>query len=529
MESMRFQTGIYLRISKEDEDIGGYGKAESGSIHAQRTLCSAFVKRHPEMELYDIYTDEGYSGSTFERPAVQRLLADIHAGMVNCIVVKDLSRFGRDYIQAGQFLQKIFPSLGVRFIAVTDQYDSLTADQAESSLIVPIKNFVNDAYCLDISNKVKSHQKVKRKNGDFIGAFAVYGYSKNTEHKNRLVPDLYAAQIVRFIYVWKLEGMSLCAIAKKLNALGVLSPMEYKRSKGERFATGFAAGKPAAWSAIAVKRILQNEIYTGTMVQGKSEKISYKLKTIRQKPKKQWERVAQTHPPIISKELFADVQSLLTAGARDTDSQQAYLFHGRLVCADCQKSLIRRVNNYKGKQTLHFICPTRNKGQGCTRHSIAQERLLQILQTVLSVQLAVLTDTKKLCALCTDLKVSTNQIAPFQQEIARLCTERDRYQDLPGHLMQDFANGLLTDEDIHVFQKLYEAQYAELKKTIKKQEQTVKLLSGAELACQEQIERWKHTMSFARLNRLELALLIQNIHIYEGKRICISLAVKHPF
>ena len=189
-----------------------------------------------------IYVDDGYSGTSFERPGFRRMMEDVYAGLVDCIIVKDLSRFGREYIEAGRLIQKIFPALNVRFIAVTDRYDSLTADYNERALVLPVKNFVNDAYCRDISDKVKSHQKIKRENGKFIGAFAVYGYQKDPEDRNHLVPDGYAAGVVRSIFGWRLGGMSATAIAEKLNILGVLSPMEYKRAQGGHYSSGFAAG-----------------------------------------------------------------------------------------------------------------------------------------------------------------------------------------------------------------------------------------------------------------------------------------------
>ena len=180
------------------------------------------------------------------------MMEDIKAGHVNCVIVKDLSRLGRDYIEAGRLIQKTFPAFSVRFIALTDHFDSLTADYNETSLTIPIKNFVNDSYARDISGKVRSHQKIKRENGEFIGAFAVYGYKKSKENKKRLEPDGYAADIVRKIFAWKIEGFSNLAIAEKLNGLGILSPMEYKRMQGEKFRTGFVTGARARWSPVAV-------------------------------------------------------------------------------------------------------------------------------------------------------------------------------------------------------------------------------------------------------------------------------------
>ena len=234
-----YSAGLYLRLSRDDSAMDDSGKMESISIGSQRELLRSFVRSHKDMEIYDTYVDDGYSGINFDRPGFRRMMEDVRAGKVDCIIVKDLSRFGRDYIEAGRLIQKDLPALNVRFSAVTDHFDSLTADYNETSLVLPVKNFVNDSYCRDISGKVRSHQRVKREKGEFIGAFAVYGYCKDGKDTNRLVPDSYAAQIVKNIFDWKLDGMSCAAIAGKLNGLGILSPLEYKKSKGERFATGF--------------------------------------------------------------------------------------------------------------------------------------------------------------------------------------------------------------------------------------------------------------------------------------------------
>lgn len=264
MKKKHFLTAMYLRLSRDDEDKDskagktGVVKSESNSIGSQRELIRAFIMEQSDMELYDIYVDDGFSGSNFERPEFKRMLADIEAGRVNCVIVKDLSRFGRDYIEAGRYIQKVFPTLGVRFIALTDHYDSNSADMSETSIILPVKNFINDSYCRDISTKVKSQLEVKRRNGECIASFVVYGYKKSEEKRNQLVPDEYAAGIVRKIFKWKIEGMATTAIAEKLNELGILSPREYKISLGLRFYGGYCGAGSSGWSSVTVKRILTN-------------------------------------------------------------------------------------------------------------------------------------------------------------------------------------------------------------------------------------------------------------------------------
>ena len=201
--------------------------------------------------------DDGFSGSSFERPAFRKMMDSVRAGEIDCIVVKDLSRFGRNYLDAGEYIEKIFPFFGVRFIAVNDYYDSLD-NAASDGLIVPFKNLINEAYCRDSSVKIRSCLDVKRRRGDFTGAFAVYGYLKDPQNKNHLVVDTFAADVVRDIYQWKLEGVSAADIAGRLNADGILAPMDYKRQQGLRFATPFRIRSHSPWSATAVLRILKN-------------------------------------------------------------------------------------------------------------------------------------------------------------------------------------------------------------------------------------------------------------------------------
>lgn len=233
----------YLRLSREDGD-----KLESDSIRNQRSLINDFVKQHKEIQLVEEYIDDGYSGTNFDRPAFQRMLEDVKRKKINCIIVKDLSRLGRNYIETGRYLEKIFPFMGVRFIAITDHYDSATGSDDADQIIVPFKNLINDAYCRDISIKIRSQLDVKRKNGQFIGNFAAYGYLKDPEDKNHLIVDEYAADIVRLIFNLKIDGYSSQRIAARLNEMGVLPPLEYKRSRGMNYNSGFRSGSDPKWA-----------------------------------------------------------------------------------------------------------------------------------------------------------------------------------------------------------------------------------------------------------------------------------------
>ena len=452
------------------------------------------------------------------------MMEDVRAGKVDCIIVKDLSRFGRDYIEAGRLIQKDLPALNVRFIAVTDHFDSLTADYHETSLVLPVKNFVNDSYCRDISGKVRSHQKVKREKGEFIGAFAVYGYCKDGKDKNRLVPDSYAAQIVKNIFDWKLDGMSCAAIAGKLNGLGILSPLEYKKSKGERFATGFPTKVKAGWSSQAVKRILSNEIYTGTMVQGRREKISYKLDKCREKPKEEWIRVEGTHVPVVAREAFDSVQKLLPVDSRTSGREgKPHLFCGLLFCGDCMEPMTRRVNRYKGTEKVSFICPTRNSGLGCTRHTIPEDELRRAVLKGLQSQAALFLDESRVLSRIEGMEMDFGELSRYDQEIARLRGEEQKYLALRSGLYEDMKADIITQEDFYSFRGIYEEQYARIQDAIGKQEEMVRALFKAGVASGIRLERFREALELTELNRDVLVAFVDRILVYEDKRICLEL------
>ncbi len=528
MREAIYYVAVYLRLSRDDIDSST--KAESNSISSQREMIRSYVREHEDMELFDIYVDDGYSGANFDRPEFKRMMADIEAGNVNCVIVKDLSRLGRDYIEAGRLIQKTFPAFHVRFIALTDNFDSQTADNSTKALVVPVKNFINDSYCRDISQKVKSSQRTKREQGKFIGAFAVYGYRKSEEDKNKLCPDEYAAQIVRNIFAWKLDGMSAQAIALRLDGLGVLSPLEYKKSLGEHYSTSFRTNITAKWSAVAVNRILTNEVYTGVMVQGKSGKVNHKVKKTVEKPKEEWVRVEGTHEAIIAREDFEIVQELLKVDTRaKADGTCSHLFSGLLFCGDCKESMYRRVNRYKGVSKVYFICPTRNRGQGCTRHSIPEEELKEIVFQTLQTHIAVFLDMCSQLEHIRKMEVDFEEVARFDKEIERLRKEQEKYLDLRAGLHEDLKTGLITETDFKNFRAIYEKKYEEAKEALKKQEEMIKKLFRNGVASGVKLERFKEAMKLTELDRDTLLCFISRIEVFENKKVYVEFRGKEEF
>lgn len=296
------QACIYLRLSRDDGD-----NVESNSIINQRSLLRDYARNH-NFAIVEEFVDDGISGLIFNRPDFNRMMTMVDEKLIDTIIVKDLSRFGRDYIETGKYLQRIFPAMAIRFISVNDHYDSLTADTNETHLVMPIKSLINDSYCRDISTKVRSTQRAKRQKGEFIGAFAPYGYRKDDKQRNHLIVDEVIRPIIEKIFLLKLEGYSSNAIAGHLNETGVITPFQHKKSCQENF-KGFQ-GYANKWDVKMVNRILTNRIYIGILEQGKHTKLNYKSQKSLTVNPEDWVRVSDAHEAIISKTVRTSQTSL---------------------------------------------------------------------------------------------------------------------------------------------------------------------------------------------------------------------------
>ena len=531
-ESRHFYAAMYLRLSREDSDVGTTAdtgsagsaeatfRAESNSIGSQRELIRSFIREQEDIELFDCYADDNYSGSNFERPEFKRMISDIRAGRVNCVIVKDLSRFGRDYIETGRYLDQIFPALGVRFIALTDRYDSSSADAGERNIVLPVKNFINDSYCRDISTKVKSQLAIKRRKGECLAAFAVYGYRKSAEDRNRLLVDDYAAGIVRRIFAWKIEGMAVSAIAEKLNGLHILSPKEYKKSLGLNYRGGFTRGSDSRWSSPSVRRILTNEVYLGHLVQGRTERVNYKVKKCVEKPKEEWIRVENTHEPIISADDFAIVQNLLKADGRiSPEKKEISPFMGLLFCGDCREQMVRRVNRYKGTEKVYYICSTKNRGEGCSRHSIEETVLKELTGTAIRRYANDFLEQEQLFAQAKEREANLQAVISYNKEIARLKKEQDKYYSLCAGLYEDLGTGVITREEFERLHGEFQRKAKSLSASEEKQEQLVREMFKSGVLSAGRLASFKDSLELKEIDRHTLASLVKRIWVYEGKRI----------
>ena len=498
---------MYLRLSKEDGE-----KTESNSISNQREIINSYVKRN-QITMVKEYVDDGYSGATFDRPNFKEMMKDAYDKKFDTIIVKDLSRFGRDYIEAGKYIQRIFPANGIRFISVNDNYDSKSADMNDTHLILPIKNFINDSYCRDISNKVKSSQKIKREKGDFISAFAPYGYKKSDENKNKLVVDEQAAPNIKNIFDMKLLGYSSKAIADELNHLGVLTPRKYKESQGFK-CNGFQNIKGGNWTAKAVNRIIENEVYIGNTLQGKSITLNYKNKKQIEKEKEEWIRVEDTHEAIISKEIFAIANTMLKRDLNNSRGKDKIdIFTGMLFCKECGSSLIRRTVKYKEREEIFYICSKYNKEKSCSRHSIKEETLIKAVSKIIKTYIEF---NEKLYSKVQLIDINRNL---KDNQIPILKREKAMTEELLSSLYLDLKEDVISKEEYQLFRKNYMEKLTKLDESIqyrlRKQEDTKDKIDENKSWIID-INRYK---KLSGIDRLSVVMLIDKIFISEDKTI----------
>ena len=514
-----WDTTLYLRLSREDGD-----KEESNSISGQRDLLRDYMSRHPELREYAVRVDDGFSGSTFERPAFKEMLADIKAGKTNCVIVKDLSRFGRNYLDAGEYIEKIFPFLGVRFIAVNDNFDSERERTASDDLMIPFKNLINEAYCRDISVKIRSQLEIKRKRGEYLGAFAAYGYMKSETDKNRLVIDEYAADVVRDIYRWKLEGASPKAIADKLNSVGVLSPLEYKKSLGMKYATSFKANTQATWSAGSIIRILKNPIYIGVLIQGRETTPSYKVHKRISRDADEWAVVQDCHEAIISKSDFDKVQKILALDTRTCKGDSVVqLFSGMVFCGDCGASMIRKTIPSGDKKYTYYVC-SENKGNRkvCSAHSIRDKDLEDIVLLSTQQYIRAVIDLQDLMEMTDTAPLRTAEAQKVQRQLDMKRSELERYNRLLMSLYESLTDGIINKEEYMRLKQRYTEQGAEAEKQLMALQDVLTNIQEHGSASLGWMNDFREHQNITMLDRETVVTLIERIFIYDDKRVEIT-------
>lgn len=497
-----YRAAAYCRLSREDGD-----KPESDSIVNQQRVIEDYCRTRAELRLCGVYADDGATGTNFERAQFRRMLADIEAGALDCVVVKDLSRFGRDYIDMGYYLERYFPERGVRFIAVNDAVDSANGPY---DMLLPLKNVFNTQYAKDISDKVRSAFRSKQRRGEFCGAFACYGYLKDPENKNRLVVDPVAAEVVRRIFRMAAEGVGQLRIAKALNDEHIPCPSAYKRMMGMRYDNGRRLRETCYWTYATVHKILRNEAYRGNMVANRTVRPTMHGRA-KAAEREAWIVVEGTHEPIVSPALWEAVQAVVAKNTRAVDfTGHVGLFAGFLRCADCGRSLAKTA--WKGRVAYSCGSYRRYGFTACTSHYI-DEKILRAL---------VLSDLNRLVAAAGDLARLTERCERRPPPRAadgrdRLQAALERVRRLKRGAYEDYRDALLNREEYLRYKADYDAQEQTLARQLERQPEDESSAPRSPWA--------ENLLRLGRLDSLDRATLSQTvacIRVFEGRRIEIA-------
>ena len=514
-----YKTAMYVRLSKGDEDKDGVSKSESDSVVNQKLLIENFIADHQELKLCGTYIDDGFTGTNFDRPMMKKMMADIDSGKIDCVVCKDISRFGRERIETGKYIARVFKEKGVRFIAINDHYDTLTADGAQTHIVMPIKALTNDSFSRDISIKVRSSQAVKREKGECLSPFAPYGYRKSAEDRNLLVPDEYAAKIVKDIFYMKINGYSASGIATELNEKGILSPAEYKKSTGQRYATSFRKGKKSRWSAQAVTRILRNEVYVGNLLQGKRSRVSYKVRKELTVPREEWARCDGAHKPVVNRIIFDTVQMLME---RDTmripGEKRSYMYSGMLFCADCGSTMVRRNDSRNKEKDAVYICSGYSLHRKCTRHSISEKILNEAVREYLENYIQQIDDMKRIVK-SEELGRGYDSAKRNDAEIVRLRKEMEKYSVLKASLYQDLRDGLISEEQFARYRQDYSGAEKEISDAIAEQERLFEEVNEKGVLYDLKLSGIQKKLSVGGLDRMMVVFFIDRILVHEDGRL----------
>ena len=521
-KTIGYQVGFYLRLSdKEAKD------RDSESIENQFALLKDFIKNKPDLRLISTFTDDGKTGTNFRRSGFEQMMDEVRSGRINCIIVKDLSRFGRNYLEAGHYIEHVFPFLNIRFIAVTDGFDTLTATPAQLSYLIPLKNIMNENYARDISKKERSAKKVLRKKGCFLGAYAMYGYEK-TSDKHVIGVDPEAAVHVKTIFDLCEKGYSDSAIAKYLNERKVLCPARYKYEKGIVKNAKYA--NTSGWYPQTISGILTSRVYIGDMVQGarRSKEIKGKKEVV---PMSERDIVSGTHEAIISKEQFDRVQEIRMDRHRRYEkmiqenrrlagkSEDSGILKGKVFCGDCKRAMVRKhIKSCKDK--YRYVCDMHEKTGQCSRKFLPEQELFEMLGCLIRRQIEAACQVKEW--LHSRKQEEARELSRSQQTLRETEDKRNRLVQKIAALYQDWKEGILDQDEYLYMKKRYEEELTgcegEREELMGRKQEYIMAYTSENPALKAVSEiPYDFVLSRELVDRL-----IEKIEIYEGNRVRVS-------
>ena len=535
-EQSIYHTAGYIRLSVEDS-----GKTEGYSLANQEKLVKDFIAEQQDMRLYRLYIDNGATGTVFERPAFDEMLQDMKDEKINCIVVKDLSRLGRNYLEAGNYLEQIFPFFRVRFISITDGYDSNSPDVTDESLIIPLKNIINEGYAKDISQKITTSFEARKKQGQFMGKYPVYGYLKDPENKNHLIVNPETSGIVKRIFQMRDSGMALGAIASQLNEEGIPSPARYLWLKGlskeERH-------KDSYWDRTNVKRLLTNKMYLGMLVYGK-ERTSFAKGIKRQRvPESEWKYVPNAHEAIIDQELFDSVQRKLEGAKQDflnmtginEDYQPENLFRGRIHCSDCGRAMkmtkfvATRKDGSIDRYAVYECCRRKQLYDlSCPQRSIRKAIVDKTVEEAIRFHIRTFLDTEQVIAKLNRSPKGRAAASNIQNRIREKQRRITKIERLSTGIYEDYREGILDEGEYLAIRRQYGAEKEELLKEVDalmlaETEHEADYHSTGSLA-----DIVRKYAEFQELNREIVEAFIVDIQVHTDSHLAITFAFEDEF
>ena len=526
-----YKAAAYVRLSVEDS-----GKPGADTIEGQKALLTSFIENKPDMELAALFCDNGRTGTDFDRPQFEKMMEEVRKGRVNCIVVKDLSRFGRNYKETGNYLERIFPFLGVRFIAVNDSFDTLTAERTQDGYIVPLKNLINEVYSKDISKKIDAALSVKQRNGEFIGAWAPYGYRKDPDDKHHLLVNEETAPTVRQIFKWRSEGVSVVQIGRRLNDAGILSPSAYLYETGEVKTEKY---KGVLWHTQILKSILAHPVYIGHMVQGRKKQSFYEGKRQTYVDEANWIIVRNTHEPIIDEETFEAVQKIARqrkSAYNERLGKFSHLEHtenilqGLVWCPCCKRPLVRYKNVSHGKKLWYtYICPGHADDPArCSFVSIREDELNEVLFTAIQSQIQIAADLEDVVRRLNAEPGFRRQRSDAQAKLEAAKRTLKRSQSLYDSLYQNYVEQLMTEQEYVTLKARYKAEAEEAERLIAmlEQEQRESKVYTAE---NRFLTEFRTFMGADTLTKEMALALVERIYVDTGKNIDIHLRYRDEY
>lgn len=511
---IRWKVGEYLRLSHEDEEKD---KEESNSISNQRDLIDRFLKDETNIIIVDYYIDDGFTGTDFNRPGFQRLLTDIKNGKINTVVVKDLSRLGRNYIEVGNYIEQIFPLYDIRFIAINDNIDSFKDPSSTNNIIVPFKNVMNDEYARDISKKVRSTFDTNRVDGKFIGISAPYGYLKDPMNHHNFIIDNKASKVVKKIFRMLLKGKSKLEVRDELNRLKIAPPAMYKMEAS--IINHKKYDSMSEWNTEMIDRIVQNRVYIGDLIQKKRKRVNHRIHKLVYQEESERIIVHNHHAPLVSKEDFEKVNELLYGRDIRANGDKTYdIFAGHLRCADCGNTLTKTC----AKNHEYYHCSSYRRNKQCTKHSINRKKLEEAVLSIINNQIELLYDVdNKIEQIIREEKINydreilTNKLNEINDNIYR-------YRLLKESLRSDYLEKYITETEY----KEYEFEYNESLQILEQEkienEENLKKVGFKNEDNKKWIELFTNTKHLTSLSKNVIDELVDYIYVHEDGEVTIS-------